>query len=171
MQRWAGGGFTSFSISRRVHLPPHRAGVRDRFQHHGRRRKRLSAGAQPRRPSLGGRRPVVSRPRPRPPEPADGSARDDGSRRVSRLSRVECWSQRRAVRQPSGFGRAVQQPESGHSGGPLGRRGRRASVGGEGPLHTSTTAVTGAFTASILVGAVMAVPVGRWLDRHGAERL
>jgi MFS family permease len=34
-------------------------------------------------------------------------------------------------------------------------------------LHTSTTAVT----ASILVGAVMAVPVGRWLDRHGGRAL
>ncbi|RGC66793.1 Major Facilitator Superfamily protein [Micromonospora sp. MW-13] len=38
-------------------------------------------------------------------------------------------------------------------------------------LHTSTTAVTGAFTASVLVGAVLAVPVGRWLDRHGGRAL
>ncbi|RKR93035.1 putative MFS family arabinose efflux permease [Micromonospora pisi] len=38
-------------------------------------------------------------------------------------------------------------------------------------LHTSTTAVTGAFTASILAGAVVAVPVGRWLDRHGGRAL
>ncbi|WSG47054.1 MFS transporter [Dactylosporangium sp. NBC_01737] len=36
-------------------------------------------------------------------------------------------------------------------------------------LHTSTTTVTGALTASILAGAVMAVPVGRWLDRHGGR--
>jgi MFS family permease len=38
-------------------------------------------------------------------------------------------------------------------------------------LHASTTAVTGAFTASVLVGAAMAVPVGRWLDRHGGRAL
>jgi MFS family permease len=38
-------------------------------------------------------------------------------------------------------------------------------------LRTSTTAVTGAFTASVLAGAVMAVPVGRWLDRHGGRAL
>ncbi|MEU0557543.1 MFS transporter [Dactylosporangium sp. NPDC006015] len=38
-------------------------------------------------------------------------------------------------------------------------------------LHTSTTTVTGALTASILAGAVMAVPVGRWLDRHGGRAL
>jgi predicted MFS family arabinose efflux permease len=38
-------------------------------------------------------------------------------------------------------------------------------------LHTSTTAVTGAFTASVLTSAVLAVPVGRWLDRHGGRVL
>jgi MFS family permease len=38
-------------------------------------------------------------------------------------------------------------------------------------LHASTTAVTGALTASVLAGAVMAVPVGRWLDRHGGRAL
>jgi predicted MFS family arabinose efflux permease len=38
-------------------------------------------------------------------------------------------------------------------------------------LQTSTTAVTGAFTASILTSAVLAVPVGRWLDRHGGRAL
>jgi MFS family permease len=38
-------------------------------------------------------------------------------------------------------------------------------------LHTSTTAVTGAFTTAVLVGAVAAVPVGRWLDRHGGRTL
>lgn len=38
-------------------------------------------------------------------------------------------------------------------------------------LHTTTTAVTGAFTCSVLAGAVMAVPVGRWLDRHGGRAL
>ncbi len=38
-------------------------------------------------------------------------------------------------------------------------------------LGTSTTAVTGAYTASILIGAVLAVPVGRWLDRHGGRVL
>jgi MFS family permease len=40
-----------------------------------------------------------------------------------------------------------------------------------GTLHASTTAVTGAFTCSILAGAVLAVPVGRWLDRHGGHAL
>jgi len=38
-------------------------------------------------------------------------------------------------------------------------------------LHTSTTTVTGAMTASLLAGAVAAVPVGRWLDRHGGRAL
>src|SRR5690606_30176878 len=38
-------------------------------------------------------------------------------------------------------------------------------------LHASTTVVTGALTASVLAGAVMAVPVGRWLDRHGGRAL
>jgi MFS family permease len=38
-------------------------------------------------------------------------------------------------------------------------------------LHTSTTAVTGALTAATLAGAAAAVPVGRWLDRHGARAL
>jgi MFS family permease len=38
-------------------------------------------------------------------------------------------------------------------------------------LHTSTTVVTGALTASILAAVAMAVPVGRWLDRHGGRGL
>jgi len=38
-------------------------------------------------------------------------------------------------------------------------------------LHTSTTAITGTFTASVLTSAVLAVPVGRWLDRHGGRGL
>jgi predicted MFS family arabinose efflux permease len=38
-------------------------------------------------------------------------------------------------------------------------------------LHTSTTAVTGTFTASVLVSAALAVPVGRWLDRYGGRVL
>jgi MFS family permease len=38
-------------------------------------------------------------------------------------------------------------------------------------LHASTTVVTGALTASVLAGALMAVPVGRWLDRHGGRAL
>jgi predicted MFS family arabinose efflux permease len=38
-------------------------------------------------------------------------------------------------------------------------------------LHASTAAVTGALTASVLAGAVLAVPVGRWLDRHGGRAL
>jgi predicted MFS family arabinose efflux permease len=38
-------------------------------------------------------------------------------------------------------------------------------------LHTTTTAITGTFTASVLTAAVLAVPVGRWLDRHGGRGL
>jgi MFS family permease len=38
-------------------------------------------------------------------------------------------------------------------------------------LHTSTATVTGAATLSILVGAAAAIPVGRWLDRHGGRAL
>lgn len=38
-------------------------------------------------------------------------------------------------------------------------------------LRASTTAVTGAYTASILTAAVFAVPVGRWLDSHGGRTL
>ncbi|BCY09311.1 MFS transporter [Actinoplanes sp. L3-i22] len=38
-------------------------------------------------------------------------------------------------------------------------------------LHTSTTAVTGAFTASVLTSATLAVPIGRRLDRHGGRAL
>jgi MFS family permease len=38
-------------------------------------------------------------------------------------------------------------------------------------LHTSTTAITGALTAATLAGAAVAVPVGAWLDRHGARGL
>lgn len=38
-------------------------------------------------------------------------------------------------------------------------------------LDTSTTAVTGAATLSVLVAALAALPVGRWLDRHGGRGL
>jgi predicted MFS family arabinose efflux permease len=38
-------------------------------------------------------------------------------------------------------------------------------------LQVTTAAVTGALTGSILAGAAMAVPVGRWLDRHGGRAL
>src|SRR4051812_21313634 len=38
-------------------------------------------------------------------------------------------------------------------------------------LHTSTTVVTGALAAALLAGAGAAVPVGRWLDRHGGRAL
>ena len=38
-------------------------------------------------------------------------------------------------------------------------------------LGTSPTTVTGAFTASVLTSAVLAVPIGRWLDRHGGRAL
>lgn len=38
-------------------------------------------------------------------------------------------------------------------------------------LHTSTTTITGAYTASVLTGAALAVPVGRYLDRHGGRLL
>jgi predicted MFS family arabinose efflux permease len=36
-------------------------------------------------------------------------------------------------------------------------------------LNISATTVTGALTAAILTWAIMAVPVGRWLDRHGGR--
>lgn len=38
-------------------------------------------------------------------------------------------------------------------------------------LHTSTAAVTGALTTSVVVAAGAAVPVGHWLDRHGGRAL
>ncbi|MET0419254.1 MAG: MFS transporter [Actinoplanes sp.] len=38
-------------------------------------------------------------------------------------------------------------------------------------LHTTPAAVTGALTTAILVQAGMAMPVGRWLDRHGGRAL
>jgi len=38
-------------------------------------------------------------------------------------------------------------------------------------LRASTGAITGAFTASVLTSALLAVPVGRWLDRHGGRAL
>lgn len=38
-------------------------------------------------------------------------------------------------------------------------------------LRTSTTTVTGSLTASVLISAVLAVPVGRCLDRHGGRAL
>lgn len=38
-------------------------------------------------------------------------------------------------------------------------------------LRASTGAITGAFTASVLTSAALAVPVGRWLDRHGGRAL
>jgi MFS family permease len=38
-------------------------------------------------------------------------------------------------------------------------------------LHATTTEVTGALTAATLAGALTAVPVGRWLDRHGGRAL
>ncbi len=38
-------------------------------------------------------------------------------------------------------------------------------------LHAGTATVTGALTCSVLAGAVAAVPVGRWLDRHGGRGL
>jgi MFS family permease len=38
-------------------------------------------------------------------------------------------------------------------------------------LRASPAAVTGALTASVLAGAAVSVPVGRWLDRHGGRAL
>ncbi|WP_431932200.1 MFS transporter [Micromonospora sp. RP3T] len=38
-------------------------------------------------------------------------------------------------------------------------------------IGASTTAVTGALTTSVLTGALMAIPVGRWLDHHGGRAL
>lgn len=38
-------------------------------------------------------------------------------------------------------------------------------------LHTGTATVTGALTASLLTGALVAVPIGRWLDHRGGRAL
>lgn len=38
-------------------------------------------------------------------------------------------------------------------------------------LHTTISVVTGALTVSLLAGAVVVVPVGRWLDGHGGRWL
>ena len=38
-------------------------------------------------------------------------------------------------------------------------------------LHASPAAVTGALTTAVLAWAAAAVPVGRWLDRHGGRAL
>jgi MFS family permease len=38
-------------------------------------------------------------------------------------------------------------------------------------LQTSVATVTGALTTSIVVSAAAAVPIGRWLDRHGGRAL
>jgi MFS family permease len=38
-------------------------------------------------------------------------------------------------------------------------------------LNTSAATVTGALTTAVLAQAAMAVPVGRWLDRHGGRAL
>lgn len=38
-------------------------------------------------------------------------------------------------------------------------------------LRASTATITGAMTVAVLAGAVTAVPVGRWLDRHGGRTL
>jgi MFS family permease len=38
-------------------------------------------------------------------------------------------------------------------------------------LHTGPATITGALTVSLLAAAAMAVPLGRWLDRHGGRAL
>src|SRR5262245_48073767 len=38
-------------------------------------------------------------------------------------------------------------------------------------LGTSTATVTGAATLAVLTGAAAAIPIGRWLDRHGGRAL
>ncbi|MCY1141639.1 MFS transporter [Actinoplanes sp. Pm04-4] len=38
-------------------------------------------------------------------------------------------------------------------------------------LNASTTAITGSFTANVLASAALAIPIGRWLDRHGGRAL
>ncbi|HEX7743681.1 MAG TPA: MFS transporter [Micromonosporaceae bacterium] len=38
-------------------------------------------------------------------------------------------------------------------------------------LHTSAATVTGALTVAVIVAAAAAIPVGRWLDRHGGRLL
>jgi len=40
-----------------------------------------------------------------------------------------------------------------------------------GDLHASTATVTGALTLAVLVAAIAAVPVGRWLDRRGGRAM
>ncbi|PYM14901.1 MAG: MFS transporter, partial [Candidatus Rokuibacteriota bacterium] len=41
----------------------------------------------------------------------------------------------------------------------------------EEDLHASRVAITGAFSVGLAVSAVAAIPVGRWLDRHGPRAL
>ncbi len=41
----------------------------------------------------------------------------------------------------------------------------------EADLHASRVAVTGAFSLGLGISALSAIPVGRWLDRHGARLL
>ena len=41
----------------------------------------------------------------------------------------------------------------------------------EEDLHASRVAITGAFSVGLAVSALAAVPVGRWLDRHGPRAL
>jgi MFS family permease len=38
-------------------------------------------------------------------------------------------------------------------------------------LGWSRTALTGAYSVAIIISGVAAIPVGRWLDRHGARAL
>ena len=38
-------------------------------------------------------------------------------------------------------------------------------------LGWSRTALTGAYAVAVIVSGVVAIPVGRWLDRHGARAL
>src|SRR5262245_5702443 len=41
----------------------------------------------------------------------------------------------------------------------------------EQDFHASRVAITGAFSLGLAVSAVAAIPVGRWLDRHGPRAL
>src|SRR5689334_6271568 len=41
----------------------------------------------------------------------------------------------------------------------------------ESDLHASRAAITGAFSLALLCSGLIAVPVGRWIDQHGARGL
>ena len=116
---------------------------------------------------------------------------ETSSRRVQRLTAQPGWYSTTAAagrRAPNGNGgrqQSARRPPSAFHGwrsSPRSQSPRPSATaallrlrGAAAPdgvtLHASATAVTGAFTAAVLAGALMAVPVGRWLDRHGGRAL